>query len=275
MMINVKTIKSVTLTALMLYAISSSAGNIYQAGSVPSMMFNVVSPVIGQNVTPVFILADNPGEFEKAIDTAAAAKAGVSDDALRYYTRHLKPDVVQYGIKGYAMGGYGVPGNETASRTCAIVISDRKYMQTTTTMFHEAVHCKNFAELRADLAAWRLALSMNAPWVGMNTEQYMSLYHEVLAAYIQVAYSANQGLQDGLGMVKDAATPDQNAATSIGYRTARNALKRCSVKDACSTDAVAVTRMLAGSPADRADMLLDLKELHRAAVDSGYVVGNK
>ncbi len=238
-------------------------------------MFTVVSPVVGQKVTPVFILADKPGAFAKAIDPATAAKAGVSDDILRYYSKRLKTDVVQYGVKGYAIGGYGVPGNESTNRTCAIVISTARYMQTTATMFHEAVHCKNFSEFRSDPAAWRLAASMNAPWVGMTNDQYMSLYHEVLAAYIQVAYSANQGFQDGIGMVKDAAMQEKNTATSIGFRTARNALKRCSVKDACSTDAVAVTRMLAGSPADRADMLLDLKELHEAAVDSGYVVGNK
>lgn len=260
---------------LLLAATSTHAANLYQPGSVPSMMFKVVSPVVGEKVTPVFILADKPGEFAKALDPSAAAKAGVSDDALRYYTQHLKPDVVQYGVKGYAIGGIGAPGNEQENRTCAIVISSNQYMQTTTTMFHEAVHCKNFSELRADPEAWRLAVSMNAPWVGMTTDQYMSLYHEVLAAYIQVAYSANLGLQDGIGMVKDAALPDRNTATSIGYRTALNALKRCSVKDSCSTDAVAVTRMLANSPADRADMLLDLKELHRAAVASGYVVESK
>lgn len=266
----------VTLTALLLgLSANSPAANLYRQGTVPSMMFDVVSPVVGQRVTPVFILADKPKEFSKAIDPAAAARAGVSDDALRYYTQHLKPDVMQYGIKGYAIGGYGVPGNEQASRTCAIVISTAKFMQSTTTMFHEAVHCKNFAELRADPAAWRLAASMNAPWVGMTTDQYMSLYHEVLAAYIQVAYSANHGVQDGIAMVKDAALPDRNTATSIGYRTARNAIKRCSKKDACSTDSATITRMLANSPADRADMLLDLKELHKAAVDSGYVVESK
>lgn len=267
--------KTLLACALLLASSANHGANLYRPGTVPSMMFKVVSPVVEQKVTPVFILADQPGEFAKALDQAAASGAGVSAETLNYYNKNLKPGVTKYGIRGYAIGGYGVPGNETANRTCAIVISSHRHMQTTRTMFHEAVHCKNFSEFRADPAAWKLATSMNAPWVGMTTDQYMSLYHEVLAAYIQVAYSANQGLQDGLGMVKDAAMQDRNAATSIGFRTARNALKRCSVRDACSTDAVVVTRMLADSPADRADMLLDLKELHEAAVASGYVVENK
>lgn len=270
-----KLIQATTLGLLAGYVINSSAANLYQPGSVPSMMFDVVSPVVGKQVTPVFFLGEKPGEFAKALNPAAAAKAGVSEDTLSHYTKNLKPDVVKYGINGYAMGGYEVPGNESANRTCAIVVSSAKQMQTTTTMFHEAVHCKNFFELRANPAAWKLAASMNAPWLGMTTNQYMSLYHEVLAAYIQVAYSANQGLKDGLGMVMDAALPNKNTATSMGFRTARNALKRCSLKGACSTDSVTVTRMLASSPADRADFLLDLKELHKAAVASGYVVENK
>lgn len=265
---------SVTLTALLLGLTScASAANLYKPKSTPSRMFDVVSPVLGQKVTPVFILADQRTKFTKSISQAAAESAGIGADTLIYFDKNLRPDLTKYGINGYAMSGIDAPGNERENRVCAIVISNERYMRTTTTMFHEAVHCKNFAELRADPEAWKIAVSMNAPWLGMTYDQYMSLFHEVLAAYIQVAYYANQGLQDGIGMVKDAAMTSRNTATSIGYRTARNALKRCSAKDACSTDAVAVTRMLANSPADRADMLLDLKELHKAAVASGYVVG--
>ena len=241
----------------------------------PSQMFDVVAPVLQQRVTPVFMKGDKPAEFAASIDPKAALKAGIKQDTLDYYTSKILPNALTHGIKGYAIGGVGVPGNELTSRTCAIVVSSAQQMQTTTTMFHEAVHCKNFYDLRADLEAWRLALSMNAQWIGTTTTQYMSLYHEVLAAYAQVAYNANQGRMDGLGMVMDSAMPEKNTATSIGFRTARNALKRCSKKDACSTNAVDITHMLASSETDRADMQLDLKELHDAAVASGYVVESR
>lgn len=269
------TTKALLATVIILATSNTTAANLYQPGSVASMMFEVVSPVVGQQVTPIFLISDKPDELPKSLDASAVAKAGVREDTLSYYTKNLRPDLTRYGINGYAMGGYAVPGNESANKTCAIVLSGYKQMQTTSIMFHESVHCKNFAEMRADPSAWKIAASMNKPWLGMTENQYMSLYHEVLAAYIQVAYSANQGIQDGLGMVIGASRPDKNTATSIGFRTARNAIKRCSVKDACSTDSVAVTRMLASSLADRADMLLDLKELHEAAVASGYVVENK
>lgn len=265
-----------TLTGLLLTAaVDVSAANIYTKGSIPSQMFNVVSPVVGQMVTPIFIRGDQPAEFGKQINPAAQQSAGVSEATLSYYSTHLEPTALANGITGYAISGYAVPGNEKHNRTCAIVISSGKQMQTTTTMFHEAVHCKNFMEIRDNPAAWELANSMNAPELGMTGGQYFSLFHEVLAAYMQVAYKANQGLEDGIGMVMQASWHDKNTAVSVGYRTARNALKRCAVKDACPTDTVSMINLLANSPGDRADMLLDLKELHEAAVASGFVVQDR
>lgn len=271
------TLNNILLASVVMLSASTAAtaANIYKEGSIPSVMFDVVSPVVGNLVTPVFILGERPDEFAKSLDSAALRKAFVSTEALSYYTNHLRPESLKYGINGYAIGGGRVPGNEYQNVTCGIVVATDKQMKTTSVMFHEAVHCKSFSELRANPAAWRAAVSMNKPWLGMTNNQYLSMYHEVLAAYMQVAYSANLGVKDGLSMVINAAAPSKNTATSIGYRTARNALRRCSVKDACPTDAVAITEMLKASSSDRADMLLDLRELHAAAVSSGYVVEGK
>lgn len=255
-------------------SMGACAVNLYQEGSTPSRMFDVVKPVVQDNVTPVFLFGNDPDELLASLDPAAVQDAGISQATLDYYRANVKPESLAHGVVGYAMGGLAVPGNELANKTCAIVMATHDQMRTTTTMFHEAVHCKNFTELRSDRKAWDLAASMNRPALGMTNNQFMSLFHEVLAAYIQVAYSANQGVQDGLGMVVRAAQPDKNTATSIGYRTARNALKVCRVKDACSTYAPDVVRMFASNNYARGQMMLDLKELFSAAKQSGYVVEN-
>ncbi|MFI8376181.1 hypothetical protein ACIGCH_19150 [Pseudomonas helleri] len=266
--------KSIAFALFAVMSTGSSAVNLYQPGSIPAQMFEVVKPVVGDTVTPVFLFGDNAAELMDFLNPVVVQEAGIGQATFDYFVSKLIPDSQVHGVVGYAIGGFSVPGNESVSRTCAIVMASHQQMQTTTTMFHEAVHCKNFAELRLDNEAWRLAASMNRPELGMSNNQFMSLFHEVLAAYIQVAYNSNHGVKDGLGMVIRAAQPDKNTATSIGYRTARSALKMCEAKGACSTYAPDVVRMLNSNSYARAQMMLDLKELFDAAKASGYIVEN-
>lgn len=250
----------------------ASAANLYLAGTNPDRMFEVVRPVVGDAVTPIFLFGNDPDELMKYIDHDAVKQAGVEEGAFDYYVGKLRPESLKYGVLGYAIGGFGAPGNEAENRTCAIVMSTRDQIKTTSTMFHESVHCKNFSELRDDPAAWRLAVSMNSPALGMSNDQFMSLFHEVLAAYVQVAFNSNKGLIDGLGMVMRAAESDENTATSIGYRTARNALFLCSKKNACSTYSPDIIRMIVNDSEAKFAMLQDIKELYGEASKSGYIV---
>ena len=267
--------RSIVFALLAVMSTGSSAVNLYQPGSIPAQMFDVVKPVVGDAVTPVFLFGNNAAELMASLDPEAVKEAGIGQATFDYFVSQVIPDSQVHGVVGYAIGGFSVPGNESVSRTCAIVMASHQQMQTTTTMFHEAVHCKNFTEMRVDRKAWDLAVSMNRPELGMSNNQFLSLFHEVLAAYIQVAYNSNLGVKDGLGMVMRAAQTDKNTATSIGFRTARIALKMCELKDACSTYAPDVVRMLQSNTYARAQMMLDLKELFDAARDSGYVVENK
>lgn len=253
---------------------TASAANLYKEGSTPYRMFKVVEPVVGSAVTPVFIMGDQPLRFLADMDYEAVKAAGVKEETLRYYMANLKPESKGFGLVGYAMSGSGVPGNEVKSLTCAIVISSDERMKTTSTMFHESIHCKNFAALRDNPKAWLVAVSFNDPSLGMTDNQFMSLFHEVLAAYMQVAYASNLGLQDGMGMVKSAALPDHNTATSIGFRTARSALTLCAKKDACPTDPVKLVHILAQDPVLKAELTQDIHELYLAAKATGYVVEN-
>lgn len=254
---------------------SVSAANLYKEGTTPYRMFKVVEPVVGNDVTPVFIMGDAPIRFVADMDYDAVKAAGVKEETLRYYLTNLQPESKAYGVVGYAFAGQRAPGNEVRNMTCAVVISSDEQLKTTTTMFHESIHCKNFTALRDNHKAWLVAASLNDPSFGMTTPQFMSLFHEVLAAYMQVAYASNLGLQDGMAMVKSAAEPDHNTATSIGFRTARKALALCAKKDACPTDAVALVHMLARDPVLKAELTQDIHELYLAAKASGYVVEKK
>lgn len=253
---------------------SVSAANLYQPETTPSRMFNVVKPVVGDLVTPIFLIGDDSGGFSKYLDPIAVEAAGVDQGAFAYYESKIQPDSIDHQVRGYAIGGIGSPGNEVENRTCAIVLSNRDQMKTTRTMFHEAVHCKNFSELRKAPDSWRLAVSMNTPELGMTDDQFMSMFHEVLAAYIQVAYNANDGIEDGLGMIMTAAEANSNSATSIGYRTARNAIFLCAKKDGCSTYSPDVIEMINKDHEAKTAMLLDVKELYDAAKLSGFVVSD-
>jgi hypothetical protein len=269
-----RAITSLVLIALALVCIAGpvSAANIYKPGTVPDLMFKVVEPVLGNAVTPIFVMGDDPTKFISSMDYNAVKAADVKRETLRYYLTNLKPGIEVYGIHGYAMGGSGVPGNEVRSRTCAIVISSAEYIKTTSVMFHESIHCKSFEALRSAPEAWQLATSLNTPALGMTEGQFMSLFQEVLAAFMQVAYNSNLGMKDGMSMVMTAAKPDSNTATSIGFRTARRALSLCAKKDACPTDPVALVKMLAGDAALTAELTQDIHELFLAARASGYVV---
>lgn len=277
-MVSIKQILKVAVFAMLASACmtqSANASNIYEPGSVPAKMFEVVKPVVGELVTPIFIRGDAPSTLISAVNPVAAEQTGIGQATLDYYLANLRPESHDHGVVGYALGGYGVPGNESSNRTCAIIVASPDQMKTTGTFFHESVHCKNFYEMRADSEAWNLASSMNTPDMSMTGSQFMSLFHEVLAAYVQVAYSSNQGIVDGLGMVLRAAEPNANTATSIGFRTARNALYLCSKKDACSTYSPDIVRMLAKDPDAKVAMLKDIKELFNAASATGYIVENK
>lgn len=273
----IKRISNAVAKAMVVFSCMVSgviASNLYEPGSVPDQMFKVVKPVVGDTVTPVFLVGNNAAELMAFLNPVAVQEAGIGQETFDYFASKLIPESQVHGVVGYAIGGYSVPGNESVSRTCAIVVASHEQMQTTSTMFHEAVHCKNFTEMRVDNEAWKLAVSMNSPAMGMSNNQFLSLFHEVLAAYVQVAFSANQGIPDGLGMVMRAAAPDKNTATSIGFRTARNALFLCSNKNSCSTYSPDIVRMLAKDQGAKAAMLEDIKELFDAASASGYIVEN-
>ena len=152
----------------------ASAANLYVEGTNPAQMYEVVKPVVGDTVTPIFLFGDNPQELLAHLDPEAVRKAGVEQATFDYYASKVRPESLAYGVVGYAMGGNVVPGNESINKTCAIVMATHEQMRTTSTMFHEAVHCKNFSELRSDRDAWQLAVSMNRPALGMTNQQFLS-----------------------------------------------------------------------------------------------------
>ncbi|MDP9653503.1 UNVERIFIED_ORG: hypothetical protein J2W87_001412 [Pseudomonas putida] len=140
---------------------SLSAANLYKEGSTPYRMFKVVEPVVGDTVTPVFVMGDAPTRFIADMDYVAVKAAGVKEETMRYYLTNLKPESKANGVAGCAMGGKVVPGNEVKSLTCAIVISSDQQIKTTSTIYHESIHCKNFAVLRDNREARLLAASFN------------------------------------------------------------------------------------------------------------------
>lgn len=257
---------SVTLCA------PAGADNLYAPGTTPAKMFAVVYPVLGDKVTPIFFMGNDGQRFLNDLDPEAVKRAGVEQITIDQYYKALTPETRANGVLGYSLGGAKFSGNEKEEVTCGIVVADKGAMKTTSTMFHEAIHCKTFAELRKDKAAFALAVSFNKPGLKLTSFQFVSYYHEALAAFLQVAYDSNDGHKDGLGMIIRYSKSNKNTATSIGFRTARAALKLCGKAGSCPTDTPALVKMLSNNTDAMDAITTDMVELHRAAVASGYVV---
>lgn len=251
------------------------SANIYVDGSTPARMHTVVMPVLGDAITPIFFLGNDGQRFMADIDAKAARDFELNQITLTQYLNALQPNSRSHGVIGYTMGGAKFHGNEIEERTCAIVLADELAMRTTSTMFHEAIHCRTFADLRKDRNAFSLAVSFNKPALGMTTMQYISFYHEALAAFLQVAYASNNGRKDGLSMVLRSAKATENKAVSIGYRTARAALEMCGKPGACPTATADLVRMLSKDSLVMNRITADIVELQMAAVKSGYVLADQ
>lgn len=269
-------LKLMTLPVMIAMTVCEAFGaeNLYVAGTTPAKMFDVVSPVMGP-VTPVFFIGSDGARFMGDLDQSAVKRAKVSDLALSQYRKALVPETRSHGVLGYTLGGARFSGNEAKDVTCAIVVADEGALKTTSTMFHEAVHCKTFAELREDKRAFDVAMSFKTPEMGLTSLQYISYYHEALAAFLQVAYASNEGQKHGLSMIVRTAKAEENKAVSIGYRTARAALRLCGEKNSCPTSTTDLVRVLAGNADVMKSITMDMVELQHAAVSSGYVVAGQ
>lgn len=262
------------LSVCALISFDAHAANIYKPGTTSSKMYEVVAPVLGDSITPIFLLGNDPVRLIKEMDSDAVKNAQVSEKAVRQYVAALKPDSYSHGVVGYILGGYKFDGNESSFKTCAIVFANANFIKTTETLFHEAIHCKNSSDLQKDKTAFLRSVSHYNVTLGLTKRQYQSSYHEALSAFLQVSYHANEGRSDGLQMVKRYAAESENKAVSIGYRTARAALKTCGASGACPTDTSGMVKMLS----ERDDLIslihADMVELLQAAVKNGYVVAD-
>ncbi|MEC4024895.1 MULTISPECIES: hypothetical protein [Pseudomonas putida group] len=68
-------------------------------------MFEVVKPVVQDNVTPVFLFGNDPDELLALLDPAAVQDAGISQATLDYYNANVRPESLAHDVVGYAMGG--------------------------------------------------------------------------------------------------------------------------------------------------------------------------
>jgi hypothetical protein len=252
----------------------ASAANIYVKGTTADQMYRVVAPVLGDQTTPVFFVGSDGLRFLRDLDGQRVRDAGLTADTFRYYYGALKGDASNHGVLGYILGGIDAPGNEKYNASCAIVVSNEGALRTTRTYFHEAIHCRTTADLRLDKQAWMFAKSLNKNHEVVSAKYFMSYFHEVLAAYLQVAHSANNHIEDGRSMIEQQALLQTNAAESIGFRTARSALRLCGIKNACPTDTAALIRYLSENESAVNEFNMDILELHKAAIDSGYVVAD-
>jgi hypothetical protein len=76
-------------------------------------------------------------------------------------------------------------------------------------------------------------------------------------------------------MIQKYASYGQNGNVSIGYRTARNMLKKCGSKGACPTDTVAMIDTIVGDPVVLNDLIKDMNEIMDAGNKEGLVVSDQ
>jgi hypothetical protein len=268
-------VQALLAIGLLSSVMTAKGGNIYKPGTQADAMFKTVQDVLPPEVTIVYILDGDRSRFLKQIDVDAFIKAGLTTKTIDVMLGHISPKLTaQAGVHAYTMTHRDIPGNEVRRKFLAIVATNEYWLKDKGTMFHESLHVKNSYVngtedyKKAAFPAWKLAVKLNAV-------QFSSLLDEAVVAGQQVAYTYNEGRPAGLEMIQKYAGNDHNGNVSIGYRTARNMLKKCGRKGACSTDTVAMIDTIVGDPIVLNDLIKDMNEITEAGKKDALVISDQ
>ncbi len=260
---------------LLLCATPALSANIYKPNSEAHELFAAVEDVLPKDASIVYFAKGDRGRFLKQIDGEAFLNAELSTKTIDYLlTRISKNLTAESGVRAYTVSGKNIPGNGDHQKITAIVVTDARWIEDTATMFHEALHAKNAyvngtaAYQAALLPAWKKAKNL-------TPSQFMGLFDEAVVAGQQVAYTYNENRSAGIGMIEKYASNGYNGRVSIGYRTARNMLKKCGKKDACPTETIAMIKTIVGDQELLNDLLLDIDEIMIASKKMGVVVADE
>lgn len=258
-----------------LTAATTLADNIYKPGTKAHSLFNAVEEVLPRDASVVYLVKDDPGRFLRQIDGEAFLNAGLSTKTVDYLlTRISKRLTAESGVRAYTVSGKNIPGNGDRQKITAIVVTDARWIEDRATMFHEALHAKNAyvngtpAYQTALMPAWKKAKNL-------TPSQFMGLFDEAVVAGQQVAYTYNENRSAGIEMIEKYSSNGYNGRVSIGYRTARNMLKKCGKKDACPTETVAMIKTIVGDQQLLNDLLLDIDEIMIASKKMGVIVADE
>ncbi|WP_372029911.1 hypothetical protein [Pseudomonas kurunegalensis] len=258
-----------------LTATTALADNIYKPGTQAHSLFNAVEDVLPGDASIVYLVKDDRGRFLRQIDGEAFLNSGLSTKTVDYLlTRISKKLTAESGVRAYTVSGKNIPGNSDRQKITAIVVTDSRWLEDRATMFHEALHAKNAyvngtsAYQTALMPAWKKAKNL-------SPRQFMGLFDEAVVAGQQVAYTYNENRSAGIEMIEKYASYGYNGRASIGYRTARNMLKKCGKKDACPTETVAMIKTIVDDQELLNDLLLDIDEIMVASNKMGVIVADE
>ncbi|MDD2038744.1 hypothetical protein NP572_19535 [Pseudomonas putida] len=261
--------------ALMLSAAPALSANIYKPESEANHLFAAVEDVLPKDAVIVYVMKDDRGRFLKQIDGSAFLKAGLSTTTIDYLLDRVSPKLTaKSGVRAYTVSGNNIPGNDERQKFTAIVVTSDRWAKDKGTMFHETLHAKNAyvngtpAYQNALLPAWKKTKNL-------TPRQFMGLFDEAVVAGQQVAYTYNEKRSAGIEMIEKYASYGHNGRVSIGYRTARNMLKKCGRKDACPTETVAMIKTIVGDTELLNDLLLDIDEIMVASKKMGVIVADE
>lgn len=251
------------------------ADNIYKPGTQAHSMFSAVEDVLPEDASIIYLVKDDRGRFLKQIDGEAFLSAGLSTKTIDYLLPRISAKLTEKsGVRAYTVSGHNIPGNENRQKITAIVITAPRWINDSGTMFHETLHAKNAyvngtsAYQTALMPAWDKAKNL-------TPRQFMGLFDEAVVAGQQVAYTYNENRYAGIEMIEKYASYGHNGRVSIGYRTARNMLKKCGKKGACPTDTVAMIKTIVGDQELLNDLLLDIDEIMIASKKMGVIVADE
>lgn len=269
-----RTRAAIGLTTVLL-ATPALADNIYKPGTQAHSLFNSVEDVLPRDASIVYLVKDDRGRFLKQIDGEAFLNAGLSTKTIDYLLARISQKLTaESGVRAYTVSGKNIPGNSDRQKITAIVITDHRWIEDQGTLFHEALHAKNAyvngtpAYQTALLPAWKKAKNL-------TPSQFMGLFDEAVVAGQQVAYTYNENRSAGIEMIEKYASNEYNGRVSIGYRTAKNMLKKCGKKDACPTETVAMIDTIVDDQELLNDLLLDIDEIMVASKKMGVIVADE
>lgn len=247
-----KKLLSFALITMAALSLSANGHSLYKKDTDADKMARVVSLIADDKAIPFFVHRDNLSLYSSQIDPRKLEGFTLPVDKMDESLSMGRMSDSEYARMTL------IPVADSDSRVCMITFARDKIDMVT--FVHEALHCKTSKHWDDDDYINLAGVAYVETKPDVSPSVYLNYFEEALVAHLTVAYAMNAGL-DGMDEIRALNKIDKNVSSSIGIRTARNAVQVCGEKGACSLDVMTIANQMMNSPGFIQALKQDAEEL--------------